>query len=170
MSFLIRRPGGQVILLFVLFCCFGSPCAAQGRLPKFKDYPVTTIYRGKNAPLILDKYTRTFKTRLREALKGKPNFAGHYIVTGWGCGTGCQLGAIIDARSGHVHWFPFPIEQDYEVDADFRPIEFRLNSKLIIFSGFRGDREEEAGARFYRFENGRFKFLKFVKREAQSGQ
>jgi hypothetical protein len=167
MRFLIRRPGCQVIFLSLLFYCVGYSCAAQERIPQFKDYPVTTVYRGKNAPLVLNRDTRTFKTRLREALKGKPNFAGHYIVTGWGCGTGCQLGAVIDARSGRVYWFPFATGQNYEVDADFRPVEFRLNSRLIIFSGFRGDQENgEAGARFYKFENGRFKFLKFIKREA----
>lgn len=167
MSFWIRRLGCQAILLFVLFYCFGHSCIAQERIPKFKDYSVTTIYRGKNAPLILNRDTRTFKTRLREALKGKPNFAGHYIVTSWGCGTGCQVGAVIDARNGKVYWFPFSVGQNYEVDDDYRPVEFRLDSKLIIFSGFRGDRDEEPGARFYKFENGRFKFLKFIKREAQ---
>lgn len=164
MSVLIRKSHCRAIFLFSLLLFFNYSSLAQERIPKFKDYPVTTVYRGKNAPLILNRETRTFKTRLREALKGRPNFAGHYILTTWGCGTGCQLGAIIDARSGRAHWLPFPVGQNYEVDADFRPVEFRLDSRLIIFSGFRVDRDEEAGARFYKFENGRFKFLKFIKR------
>jgi hypothetical protein len=170
MSFPFRRRNCQAAL-FILFYCFGHWAFAQERIPAFKDYPVTNIYRGKNAPLILTRDTRAFKTRLREALKGRPNFAGHYIVTSWGCGTGCQLGAVIDARTGRVYWFPFAVGQNYETDADFKPVEFRLDSKLIIFSGFRVDREdEEAGARFYKFENGRFKFLKFIQRETQSGR
>ena len=156
--------------LFLLLCCYSHLGVAQDGIPQFKDYPAKPVYRGKNAQLLLTRDARTFKTRLGEALKEKPNFAGHFIVTTWGCGTGCEVGAIVDARTGKVYWFPFPIGQNYEVDEDFRPVEFRLDSKLIIFSGFRVDTDEAAGERFYKFENGRFKFLKFIKKEANGGQ
>lgn len=169
MRFLVKGLACRMTFLFLLCCCFSHLSEAQNGIPRFKDYPVKTVYRGKNAPLLLTGDARTFKTRLREALKGKPNFAGHYIVTTWGCGTGCQVGAMIDARTGKVYYLPFPVAQTYEVDEDFRPVEFRLNSKLIIFSGFRVDTDEDAGARFYKFENGRFKFLKFIKRETSDG-
>lgn len=158
----------RIILLSLIVCFYHYSCAAQSRTPRFEDYPVRTIYRGKNAPVMLDKDARTFKTRLREAAKQRPNFAGHYIVTAWGCGTGCAVGAIIDAKSGRVYWFPFPVEHDYEADEDFNPVAFRLSSKLIIFSGFRGDVDEGPGMRFYKFENGQFKLLKFIKREADN--
>ncbi len=166
MRFFVRRMARQTTFLFILFCCYSNLSVAQDKTPQFKDYPVKTIYRGKNAQILPSKDTRTFKTRLREALKENPNFAGHYIVTTWGCGTGCQVGAIIDARTGKVHWLPFAIGQNYEVDEDFRPVEFRLDSKLIILSSFRVDMDEDAGARYYKFENGRFAFLKFIKRTA----
>lgn len=165
MKSLIKNSAFHIALLVFHFCCCNQMiAAAQEKVPKFKDYPVKTTYRGKNAALLLTRDSRTFKTRLKQALKGKPNFAGHYIVTSWGCGTGCEVGAIIDAKTGKTYFFPFPIGQDNEVDEDFRPIEFRLGSKLIIFSGFRVDKDEDAGARFYKFENGQFKFLKFIKR------
>lgn len=156
----------RIIILALLLCGCGHTGWAQERVPQFKDYAVKTVYRGRTAPLIFDRDARTFKTRLREAAKGRPNFAGRYIVTSWGCGTGCQAGAVIDATSGRVYWFPFPVGQNYETDERFKPVEFRLNSRLIIFSGFRVDRDEEAGARFFKFERGRFIFLKFVKRKA----
>lgn len=162
------RVAFRVVLLSLLVCFYNYSCKAQGRIPRFEDYPVKTIYRGKNAPLVLDKDARTFKTRLRNAATGRPNFAGHYIVTMWGCGTGCDVGAIIDARTGRVYWFPFPVGHDYEAGGEFNPVAFRLSSRLIIFSGFRVDTDEEAGARFYKFDNGRFKLLRFIKREASS--
>jgi hypothetical protein len=165
-SGVIRRTA----FLFLLFCCAGRLGLAQNGIPQFKDYPVRTVYRGKNARLLLSSDARTFKTRLTQALKGRPNFAGHFIVTTWGCGTGCQVGAVIDASTGRVFWLPFPVGQTSEVDEDFRPVEFRLDSKLIIFSGVRVDRDEPEGARFYKFEDGRFKFLKFIKREAGGGR
>lgn len=171
MRFLVRRSACPPTFFLLLFCCCSHLIVARNRIPQFKDYPVKTIYRGKNARLLLTSDARTFKTRLREALKGAPNFAGHFIVTSWGCGTGCQVGAIIDARTGKVFWFPFPIGQTSDVDEGFRPVEFRLDSKLIIFSGVRVDKDdEEEGARFYKFENGRFIFLKFIRRETNGGQ
>ncbi|HEX8288534.1 MAG TPA: hypothetical protein VF556_11085 [Pyrinomonadaceae bacterium] len=106
---------------------------------------------------------------MKEALNDKPNFAGHYIITTWGCGTGCQVGPVIDAKTGKVYYLPFPVGQDYQADDDFKPAEFRLDSKLITFSGFRVDKNEEAEARFYKFENGRFKFLKLLRSSKLTG-
>jgi len=61
-----------------------SAAMAQDRLPHFKDYAVSEVYKGANAPVVLKRDDRTFRTRLREASKEKPNFAGHYILTaGW---------------------------------------------------------------------------------------
>ena len=58
---------------------------AQTGAPRFDDYPVNERYTGKTAPLVLSREARTYRTRLREAAREKPNFAGHFIVTSWGC-------------------------------------------------------------------------------------
>lgn len=53
------------------------------------------------------KFTYMFRTRISNAGKlGYPNFANHYIVETWGCGTSCQLGAIINALTGQVMDLP----------------------------------------------------------------
>lgn len=52
---------------------------------------------------------RMFRTNLRNAAKEGVNFAGHYVLTGWGCGTNCSEWAIIDARNGKV-FFPRELE------------------------------------------------------------
>ena len=141
---------------------------AQRRMPQFKDYPVSETYIGKNAPLILTREDKMFRTRLREAAREKPNFAGHYILTAWGCGTSCLMGAVIDAKTGKVYWWNFSICcWGYDVDDKFRPIEFRLNSKLIIFSGVRNEKDGDDGAHFYKFENGRFVHLRSVSKPAR---
>lgn len=140
---------------------------AQQKILRFEDYPVREIYRGKNAPVVMNRSTRTFKTRLREAAREKPNFAGRYILTTWGCGTGCQLGAVIDAPTGKVHWLPFAVSADYDTDSEIDPIQFQLTSKLIIFNGYRADRDEEPGTRYYKFQNGRFVFLRFEKKSSR---
>lgn len=154
-----RLARALVPLLFSAAVVFASP----DRVPKFSDYPVKRVYRGKTAPIVWTREALTFRTRLREAARGRPDFAGRYIVTTWGCGADCSVGAFIDAKTGRVFWFPFPVGWDYETQEEFRPAEFRLDSRLIVFHGYRVDRDEEPGARFYEFRGGRFRFLKFVK-------
>src|SRR5690242_19062012 len=94
----------RVILLSVVVLWLGLSASAQ-RVPTFRQYPAK-VERAtarsidfKNSP-----GASSFRTRLREALRGGVNFAGHYIVAGWGCGTGCISGAIIDGRTGRVYF------------------------------------------------------------------
>src|SRR4051794_26520256 len=91
-------------LLFLSAC--STSALAQSNVPHFKDYPAAEIYKGSTAPLVLARDDFTFKTRLRWAAKNqKPNFAGHYILTSWGCGAECVMGAVIDAKTGRVYWW-----------------------------------------------------------------
>ena len=143
------------------------PAAAPGqsaREPRFQDYPAGPVYRGRVARVVLDADGRAFRTRLREAAKGRPNFAGRYIVTGWGCGTGCLLGAVIDAKTGRVHWFPHAAYADYDAPPDFEPVRFRLDSRLFVIFGARDENSEddEMGTHYYEFTGGRFKRVRFV--------
>jgi hypothetical protein len=129
---------------------------AQTGVPRFSDYPVNESYSGKTAPLVFTREARMYRTRLREAAREKPNFAGHFIVTTWGCGTECVTGAIIDARTGRVFMLPFTLCcWGADVDEKFEPVEFRRNSKLIIFSGARNEKEGDNATRFYKFEKNR---------------
>jgi len=62
-----------------------------------------------------------FKTNLIEGVKGGPNFAGHYTIVSWGCGTMCQSVAIVDNKNGAVY---FPITSELGID-------FRIDSNLL---------------------------------------
>jgi hypothetical protein len=136
---------------------------AQGRVPKFRDYPVRGVYKGRPAPVVLTPDSRAFRTRLRAAARRPANFAGRYVVTTWGCGTGCQLGAVVDLKTGRVHWLPHRLccwpygEPPYPA-----PVAFRLDSRLIVLTGARGETETEdgdVGVHFYEFRGGRFRHL-----------
>jgi hypothetical protein len=168
-SFRLQTPQALLFTFFLLALLPVSAPAQQGRVPQFKDYAVNEIYKGKSARPILDRDSRAFRTRLRSAAKEKPNFAGRYIVTAWGCGTSCLIGAVIDAKTGRVYWFPESLCcWGYDIDDDFRPIEYRLNSRLIIFSGARGEKEGDNGTHFYKFDNGRFVHLRSVMKPEQN--
>jgi hypothetical protein len=166
-----RRAWHSFCALFSLALCAAffaaSPCVnaalAQRRVPRFEDYPVRQVYRGRNAAVLLDADSWAFRTRLRAAARERPNFAGHYIVTGWGCGTGCTVGAVIDARTGRVYWFPHQASLDYDAPDDFESVRFRLDSRLIVIYGAAGeDGEADLGTHFYEFDGRRFRQVGFV--------
>ncbi|MEP6901291.1 MAG: hypothetical protein ABJA66_06045 [Actinomycetota bacterium] len=152
----------KYLTLIFIIAFLSLSAFAQTGVPQFKNYPAAEKFSGKNAPLIIGKDEKTFRTRLREAAKEKPNFAGHYILTTWGCGTTCLMGAVIDAKTGKVYWWNFSVCCWEETDENFNPLEFRLNSRLIVFSGLRNE-EGDKGAHFYKFENGKFIHLKTIK-------
>jgi hypothetical protein len=151
----------------LLFLLLPETAGAQERVPKFKDFPVTEAFIGRNAPVILDRDGRTFRTRLRWAAKNeRPNFAGHYILTTWGCGTTCFMGAVINAKTGKVFWLPgsYCCWNFQETDENFEPLIYRLDSKLIVISGMINEEEGTLGTHFYKFENGEFTLVHRVKK------
>jgi hypothetical protein len=143
----------RLLFFAITLVIMNSHAWAQKPAPKFKDYPVKEIYQGKNAPIALTRDDRMFRTRLSNAAQAKPNFAGHYIVTAWGCGAECLMGAAIDAKTGKVHWWDFSV--CCWNDNVQKPIDFRLDSALIVFSGLRNE-EGSKGPHYYKIENGRF--------------
>lgn len=88
-------------LLIILFLNLSTNASAG---PKYRDYPVSNLYNGPAAKLVLDNdLAKNFRTSFNDALKNKPVLAGEYIITGWGCGSsGCYNTAIINKRTGQV--------------------------------------------------------------------
>ena len=69
--------------------------AAQSSLPRFEDYP-SEPWTGQAAEVrIHSRSERRFRTRLRQAGERPPNFASHYSLVLWGCGSNCVSGAIV---------------------------------------------------------------------------
>jgi hypothetical protein len=88
--------------------------AQTGRRPegttrtyRFEDYAVTEVWNGPPAGAkITSASKKMFRTNLSEAAQQPPNFAGHYRVAVWGCGTRCESGAVIDLKTGDVFHLP----------------------------------------------------------------
>lgn len=105
------------------------PASAHAGNPRFEDYKVRSIHRGPSAaPILDDEAKRTFRTRLRKAAEGKPNFAGHYNVVMWGCGTNCVQGMVLNRRTGEV--LPLPSDGD----AEPMDMKFELGSALMTMT------------------------------------
>ncbi len=132
-------------LAFVLFI---TPALAAA--PQFSDYPAGEIYAGKVAKPILDTADkRMFRTRINEAAKGRPDFAGHYIFIKWGCGASCVSGAILDARTGAVTMVEWIVCCSSNWDVE--PVEYHLDSRLFIFHGLINEEEPDA-SHFYEWD------------------
>lgn len=56
----------------------------------------------------------------------KPNFAGHYVLDSYGCGTGCMATVLVDLRTGAVYSAPFhePTNGEKSYRADSRLVEY----------------------------------------------
>ena len=85
----------------------------------------------------------------------------------------CSVVAFIDAKNGKVYWSPVQTEvclphldNEFVCDESFTNIEYRIDSKLIVFFGFRSEDNfpdgREKGFHYYKIENGRFIHLKSI--------
>lgn len=98
---------------------------------KMFDFSVPEIYEGEVAPVNFDSYpeARLYRTAITKQAADGPNFAGHYAVVTWGCGTECQGYAIVDSKTGDiVHYEPYI---KFRVDAG---ISSSIDSTLLTLN------------------------------------
>jgi len=158
---------GGVLLCFGTTPLTAQTVTAQNPPPvvQFKDFPAPIDNSHRRDTQRLQPTTGvdgfSYRTRLRRAASQAPNFAGHYIVGVWGCGTECIMGAAIDAWNGKVIWLPGSIccvfsELGYDVDM----ISFKIDSNLLILRGDLDEKEGTGKEHYYRIDGDRFVFLR----------
>jgi hypothetical protein len=162
----------SILLGLVVLGLSLSALAQRAKIPTFAQYPAKVERAtAKSIDFRHSPGASSFRTRLREALRDGVNFAGHYIVAGWGCGTGCISGAIIDARTGRVY-FPEVLAALAAGTTDDggsveEPVRYKKNSRLFIISGIPGSPTERnpelpAGDYYYEWRNNRLRLIKSV--------
>ncbi len=145
--------------------------AANAQTPTFAKYAAKVeTATAKKIKTAGNKDANDFRTTLRKSLKSGVNFGGHYTLSFMGCGTGCLITAIIDAKTGDVY-FPdrlFGTAHGYgEIDKK-DTLEYRKNSRLIIVNGYpstgkRDDTQlEDYGQYYYEWTGTELKLIKFV--------
>ena len=165
-----------VTILFVIL--FAATAFAQtGATPRFEGYPAA-VYKGRAAALKLNdsEEARNFRTRLREGAQQGVNFAGHYTIVQWGCGTACLQVAFIDAKTGAVF---FPRELNgfgvwFWGEKDYDAVQFKPDSRLLVVSGFpasegEGD-EPKSGLYYYEWTGTRLRLVKLVEKKREMGR
>ena len=105
--------------------------------PRFRDYRVKNVYHGNPAPPTITKEFRGFRTRIRQGAESDVEFAGHYTIPRWGCGTDCNGFVLVDSVSGKVYEgfgvadLPFDWLEEHGGDDVFPRMEFYPNSSLL---------------------------------------
>ncbi|MBN4073290.1 hypothetical protein JYT23_00475 [Mariprofundus ferrooxydans] len=139
-----------------------APCPAttvqQNHVaPPFALYASDAMYQGSVAEVVLaDERSHMFRTRLQNAMKQSVNFGGEYVLTSWGCGSGCVDGAVVSLKTGKVVFLPATIHAGY---MEAEPLQFRDNSRLLIMSGTLNE-VGKAAKYFYEFSGNEFLLLK----------
>ena len=78
--------------------------------PKPEDWPAPEPYTMLlRPPDVRPPDAREFRTVLRAAATRPVDFAAYYTVVTWGCGSNCQVLALIDRRTGRVLFPDLPL-------------------------------------------------------------
>ena len=153
----------------LLAAAFAWPEARGDTLPpfvslhRFEEFAVPReIVTNPALPRIEGRAAKLYRTQIRRAARKSPDFAGHFRVARWGCGTCCQQFAIVDLRTGKVS---FP---GFTVSCGLNPREplqreaglfYRADSRLFIVSGIRRE-GTAAGVWYYEWRNGGLTLVK----------
>ena len=106
-----------------------------------------------------------YRTMIRQETAKGPDFAGHYKVAEWGCGTACLQMAVVDTQSGHVYDGPVGIPPHGSffgpnVEEDKTGIFYSPNSSLFIVVGC--PNYKKCGSYYYNWNGTQFKLLRQI--------
>lgn len=163
----------KLIVLVFLATCLTT--LAQ-KTPTYSQYSAKVERKtAKKVNLKSHTEAKFFRTNLKRALANSDiNFGGKYILTSWGCGSGCTQGAIIDVHTGNV-FFPVELQGVYAGGlslGEHDMIEYKKNSNLLIIYGYAGggfkpETPTHHGIYYYKWNGKAFKLLKFIKKNVE---
>lgn len=143
--------------------------AAAFKPPPFERYRTGETYAGPPAAVDLASHPRAriFRTMLRLGAKEGPNFAGHFTIIGWGCGSSCLDFAIVDAKNGAV-WFPpfggiSAVHLDTgegEVQPAYLQLRYERDSSMLVVLGALNDDAATEGIFYFRWDGKRLHMLR----------
>jgi hypothetical protein len=130
--------------------------------PQFNAYhvPVQQPVANPKLDLASNPLAKTYRTVLRNQVAKGTNYAGHYRVAVWGCGSSCAMFAVVDLSSGKVILAP-AIESVSgvrfnadgfltEAGTEYWGFRYREDSTLLVIVGTLNEDESRQGAFYFR--------------------
>ncbi len=131
--------------------------------PRFTSY-AEPVYKGRRATVKINtKESRSYRTVLRNSVKETGvNFAGHYTLATWFCGTNCNQMAVIDVKTGQTYFTPGLMSVVMGVpNQSLDMTEFKPNSRLLKVVGRTNGKDY--GTWYYEWKNNRFRLVRAFK-------
>lgn len=110
-------PLKRIVVAAIIILGMATPSVSAE--PAFAEYPATVKLSGKPKMPRWDQRTSFFKTRIENGVKVGQNFAGHYGLIEFGCGSSCINAVLIDLNSGTVIDFPLGGEGNYQLQLEY---------------------------------------------------
>jgi len=148
-----------VVMLFVVTAAAET---GDGTQWSFQHYPAAADFTGTPAkPILLTPHERLFRTQILTQARSGPNFAGHFTIAKWGCGSPCIGFAIINERTGAVYDAVDPVltvacVDNNRVDSS---LDFNIKSRLVVATGFSD--KLGCGDNYFEWDGKRLKLIHF---------
>lgn len=143
------------------------------RAPVFNDYRVASPETVGNpkVDLTTNPIARMYPSVLRQEISHGPNFAGHYRLAAWGCGSSCTMLAVVNLNTGRVitpegfsrtSGVYFAIDTQKllpKADPEYSLLAFRKDSNLLAVFGDLDEDERREGAFYLLLEHDHLRLI-----------
>jgi hypothetical protein len=140
--------------------------AAAAQIPTLEGFHVAQVFRGPAAkPVLHTQVQKRFATEIRKQAVAPPNFAGHYKIVEFDCGTSCVSMVVADLATGNVYDGPFIIlgyGSNCEYEGGFNELEYRASSRLLVARGCPEDVDKDCGTYYFEWQGDHFAKLRFA--------
>lgn len=153
-NLLLRRIFCVVVLITLSGLAYGQDVQPPFKF-LFNEYKTKLIKIKKRAPLVIPKDGSDYSDIKRRYSESPINFSGKYVVVTISCGAGCEAGWIVDATTGKMYDIPSIYCLPEPSWDDFKKIEIRRDSSLIILTGkiFDGKiKESDVSRHYFKFD------------------
>jgi hypothetical protein len=142
---------------------FAAVLSAAALIPTFSDFGTPESFQGPVVePMLRNPDQRKFEAQIRRQSTLPANFAGHYKIAEWGCGSSCVSIAVINLKTGEVYEGPFSVlgyGNSYKYEGGYDELEYKATSRLLIARGCPGDKN--CGTYYYEWKGNHFNQLRF---------
>lgn len=169
----------KTIAATILLAASATSQSRQVKEPRFEDYAVDEAFVGPPAePVLATPVERRYRTRIRNAVMSGdswggtwknpiklhgPNFAGHYFVLSWGCGSDCVSMVVVNGTTGHVIMPPLRYGTELELPLDplsDREMDFKPSSALMVLRNACHGGRLECGVYYFVLENDEWRLIR----------
>jgi hypothetical protein len=149
--------GGTLVLMArasMIIVCVAFVLHCSPKWPEFQGYATQDKLLGAPAePRLTQPWSQRYGTRIHRGTASQegfrrgfeyvetpgPNFAGHYRVVNWGCGSGCLMMVVVDLKTGTIYPPPMSVGPTGEdriiipnLGNGWGDFDFREDSRLFI--------------------------------------